>query len=101
MRLEIFVRKSGLGLAPAGLMAMGAAAQIHDRHAGHDVGKDAKEGDKDVKKGTKRGKVHKTHKPRIKTWRDEIQKGPFSSVRIWLLFSRLGNSNGRGRDFRG
>ena len=80
MRLEILVRKSGLGLALAGVMAVGAAAQIHDRGAGHDVGKESKEGDKDVKKDTKRGKFHKTRKPKIKTWRDEIQKGPFSSV---------------------
>jgi len=69
MKPDILVRKGVLGLALAGLMTAGV---------GQAQGKnEAKEANRDVKKNTKQAKVHKTHKPKIKSWRDDIQKGPF------------------------
>jgi len=93
MRLDILVRKGVLGLALAGLMTAGVG-QVHGKDAAKDAAKaekdaakdsagaqkdtaKAKEANKDVKKNTKQAKVHKTHKPKIKSWRDEIRKGPF------------------------
>ena len=72
MRLDILVRKGVLGLALAGLMTAGVG-----QAQGKDTAK-AKEANKDVKKNTKQAKVqHKTRKPKIKSWRDEIRRGPF------------------------
>ncbi|OLB35773.1 MAG: hypothetical protein AUH11_13500 [Acidobacteria bacterium 13_2_20CM_57_17] len=71
MRPDILVRKGMLALALAGLMTAGVG-----QAQGKDTAK-AKEANKDVKKNTKQARCTKTHKPKIKSWRDEIRKGPF------------------------
>jgi hypothetical protein len=74
MRPDILVRKGVLGLALAGLMT----GQAQVKGAAKDTAR-AEEADKDVKKNAKQAKIHRTAtKPKIKSWRDEIRRGPFN-----------------------